>query len=121
MYKFLTVVLLSILATGCGILDPWVYKINKQQGNITEQKKVDKLEIGMTKEQVQFLLGTPMAENSFDPNRWDYKYTYQPGHGQFTSNNLTLYFVDNKLTKIEGEPLLKDALSKPAAKVGESS
>ena len=38
MYKFLTVVLLSILVSGCGILDPWIYKINKQQGNITEYK-----------------------------------------------------------------------------------
>jgi outer membrane protein assembly factor BamE len=106
MYKFLIVVLLSILVSGCGIVDPWVYKINKQQGNITEQKKVDKLEIGMTKEQVRFVMGTPMAMDSFDANRWDYMYTYKPGHGDFTSNNLTLYFVDNKLSKIEGEPLM---------------
>ena len=107
MYKFLAVVLLSILVSSCGLLDPWVYKINKQQGNITEQKKVDKLEIGMTKEQVKFVMGTPMAMDSFDANRWDYKYTYQPGHGEFSSNNLTLYFVDSKLSKIEGEPLMK--------------
>ena len=106
MYKFLTVVLLSILISGCGILDPLVYKINKQQGNITEQKKVDKLEIGMTKEQVRFVMGTPMTINSFDSNRWDYIYTYQPGHGEYSQNNMTLFFVKNKLSKIEGKPLM---------------
>ena len=106
MYKFLTVVLLSILISGCGVLDPLVYKINKQQGNITEQKKVDKLEIGMTKEQVRFVMGTPMTIKSFASNRWDYIYTYKPGHGEYSQNNMTLFFVDNKLSKIEGKPLM---------------
>jgi outer membrane protein assembly factor BamE len=98
--------MLSILISGCGILDPLVYKINKQQGNITEQKKVDKLEIGMTKEQVRFVMGTPMTIDSFDSNRWDYIYTCKPGHGEFTQNNLPLFFVNNKHSKIEGEPLM---------------
>ena len=118
MYKFLTVVLLSILISGCGILDPWVYKIDKQQGNITEQKKVDKLEIGMTKEQVRFVMGTPMAVDSFNSDRWDYIYTYKPGHGDFKQNNLTLFFVDNRLSKIEGKPLMGE---KNAADVTEDS
>jgi len=107
MYKFLTIVLLSMLVSSCGILDPWVYKINKQQGNITEQKLVDKLEIGMTKEQVRFIMGTPLAVDSFNTNRWDYLYTYKPGHGDLNRNNITLYFIENKLTKIDGTALLK--------------
>ncbi len=107
MYRCLNVVLLSILISGCGIMDPWVYKLNKQQGNITKQKLVDKLEIGMTKEQVRFLMGTPMAIDSFNNNRWDYVYNYKPGHGKLTKNNMTLYFTDNKLSKIVGEPLIK--------------
>ena len=108
MYKFLTVVLLSILVSGCGILDPWIYKINKQQGNITEYKQVDKLEIGMSKEQVRFVMGTPMAVDSFNTDRWDYIYTHKPGHGEIKRNNITLYFTDHKLSKIEGEALLKE-------------
>ena len=107
MFKFLSVVLLSILVSSCSIVDSFVYKINKQQGNITEQKQVDKLEIGMTKEQVRFVMGTPMTIDSFNIDRWDYIYTYKPGHGEVTRNNLTVYFEDNKLTKIEGEALRK--------------
>ncbi len=106
MYKFLTIVLLTLLASSCSIVDPWVYKINKQQGNITKQKQVDKLEIGMTKEQVQFIMGTPMSVDSFDTDRWDYIYTYKPGHGDLTRNNLTLSFTDNKLSNIDGKALI---------------
>ena len=107
MYKFLNVVLLTILISGCSILDPWVYKINKQQGNITDQKLVDKLELGMTKEQVRFVMGTPMAVDTFNQDRWDYIYTYKDGNDKLTRNNITVYFVDNKLTKIDGEALIK--------------
>ncbi|MCP4414173.1 MAG: outer membrane protein assembly factor BamE [Gammaproteobacteria bacterium] len=109
MYKFLTIVLLTLLASSCSIVDPWVYKINKQQGNITKQKQVDKLEIGMTKEQVQFIMGTPMSVDSFDTDRWDYIYTYKPGHGELTRNNLTLSFTDNKLSNIDGKALINKA------------
>jgi len=108
MYRFLSIALLTVLVSSCSVVDPWIYKINKQQGNITKQKQVDKLEIGMTKEQVQFIMGTPMSVNSFNTDRWDYIYTYKPGHGELTRNNLTLSFDDNQLIKIEGKALLDD-------------
>ena len=44
----------------------WVYRIDIPQGNFLEQKDVNKLRVAMTKEQVQFVLGNPVAENSFD-------------------------------------------------------
>jgi len=108
MYRFLSIILLTVLVSSCSVVDPWIYKINKQQGNITKQKQVDKLEIGMTKEQVQFIMGTPMSVDSFNTDRWDYIYTYKPGHSELTRNNLTLTFADNQLIKIEGKALLDD-------------
>ena len=107
MLKLLYVVLFSFLISGCSILDSWTYKVNKQQGNITEQKHVEKLEIGMTKEQVKFLLGTPMSVDSFDHNRWDYVYTYKSGNSDATRNNLTVFFDNNSLSKIDGEALVQ--------------
>ena len=125
MFKLLSVVLFSFLVSGCSILDSWTYKVNKQQGNITEQKHVDKLEIGMTKEQVKFLLGTPMSVDSFNHDHWDYIYTYQAGNSETTRNNLSVYFENNKLTKFEGEALiqpnkLKQKAEEAAAKDDES-
>ncbi|PCJ51071.1 MAG: outer membrane assembly protein BamE [Gammaproteobacteria bacterium] len=107
MFKLLNVVIFSLLLSGCSVVDMLIYKVSKQQGNITEQKHVDKLEIGMTKEQVKFLIGTPMSVHSFDHDRWDYIYTFQAANLEPTRNNLTVYFENNKLTKIEGEALVK--------------
>jgi outer membrane protein assembly factor BamE len=112
MFRLLYICLFTLLISGCSILDDWTYKVNKQQGNITEQKHVDQLEIGMTKEQVKFLLGTSMSIHTFDHDRWDYIYTYKAGNDEPTRNNLTVYFENNALSKIEGEALVKTIVPK---------
>ena len=112
MFKLLNVVIFSLLLSSCSIVDAIIYKVNKQQGNITEQKHVDKLEIGMTKEQVKFLLGTPMSVSTFNHDRWDYIYTYKAGNNEATRNNLTVYFENNMLTTMEGEALMQSKKSK---------
>lgn len=61
-----TILLVSL--TGCQL----VYKLPTRQGNFIEQDKLDQLEVGMTPEQVRFLLGTPIAADPYDSNRWDY-------------------------------------------------
>lgn len=71
--RTLLVSLLCALAltslTGCGFVGfPGVYRINVEQGNIIDQEKVDKLKIGMSRRQVRFILGTPLVEDSFNPD-----------------------------------------------------
>ena len=99
--------LLILLYGGCSIVDPLVYKLPKQQGNITDYKDVDKLELGMNKAQVKFIMGTPMAIDSFNQNRWVYAYTYKSPGGELTRNTMILLFDNGKLSNIEGEPLVK--------------
>jgi outer membrane protein assembly factor BamE len=73
---FASLLALAILAaplTGC------VYRIDVQQGNFLEGKTVDRLEVGMTRSQVRYLLGTPMVPDLFDKDRWDYLYYFQGG------------------------------------------
>ena len=83
-------------------LDACVYRIDIQQGNLLEQKDIDRVEVGMTRSQVQFLLGTPMVEDSFHRNRWDYAYYFRRGRSQnVTRRWMTVYFQDDKVAKIE--------------------
>lgn len=77
-----------------------VYKIDIQQGNAVESKKVEQLEIGMSKEQVEFLLGTPLLVDSFHPDRWDYVYFLIPGFGEKERRHLTLMFNGDSVTEI---------------------
>ncbi len=109
MIRRIALVIFATQLAACSLVDPLVYKLPKQQGNITEYEELEKLQIGMNKAQVRFIMGTPMTVNSFDKERWDYAYTYQDRAGEVTRNKLTLYFVDGKLAKIDGTPVIKRA------------
>jgi len=80
-----------------------VHKIDVQQGNIIEQEKVNQLKPGMRKDQVKFVLGTPVLQDMFHRNRWDYVYTYKPGYGPLEKKRLSLYFKDDSLSNIVGD------------------
>jgi len=82
---------------------PFVYRMTVQQGNILTEEMVDRLEPGMNKRQVQFLLGTPLLKDFFRTDRWDYTYTIQRGHRPMEIRHLTLHFSDDELTRIEGD------------------
>lgn len=82
---------------------PFVYKMTVQQGNIITEEMVDALELGMTKRQVQFLLGTPVLTDFFRSDRWDYTYTIQRGREPMEVRYLTLHFSDDSLARIEGD------------------
>jgi outer membrane protein assembly factor BamE len=82
---------------------PFVYKMTVQQGNIITEEMVDQLELGMSKRQVQFLLGTPLLTDFFQTDRWDYTYTIQRGHDPMEIRYLTLHFRDDSLARVDGD------------------
>ena len=82
---------------------PGVYRIDIQQGNQVTQEMLSKLEPGMTKSQVSFVMGTPMLIDVFHPNRWDYIYSFHPGNGSREQRRITLYFDETEtLDYIDG-------------------
>jgi outer membrane protein assembly factor BamE (lipoprotein component of BamABCDE complex) len=100
-------ILLSLLAlglAGCSI----IYKLPTRQGNVIEQKQLDQLQVGMTRDQVRFLLGTPIATSPFRTERWDYFGYYKSPRGQVSTRTVSLYFDDNKLARMEGAQLAGD-------------
>lgn len=90
--------------SGCSSLKfPGVYRIPIQQGNIIEQEKVDQLELGMSKTQVQFVMGTPLLADVFHQDRWDYIYQLRRGDKTLRERRFTVFFDDDKLVKFEGD------------------
>ena len=81
---------------------PFVYKMPIQQGNIVSKDMLDQLRLGMTKDQVRFVLGTPMLMDMFHSNRWDYTYTLKVGRQPMETKPLTLFFQDDALVRIQG-------------------
>ena len=99
--------ILAILALyGCGetkLAFPGVYRIDIPQGNIVTQEMVDQLRPGLTKQQVSFILGTPIVRDTFNQDRWDYLYSFQPGGGERAQEVLSVFFENNELVRIEGD------------------
>lgn len=97
-----------LLLSGCSSLRfPGVFRIDIGQGNIITKDMIEKLEIGMTKKQVEYVTGSAMIKDPFTPNRWDYVYNYETGQGALIENRLTLFFENDQLKKID-DSRLKD-------------
>ncbi|MCC5452419.1 outer membrane protein assembly factor BamE [Rheinheimera sp. UJ51] len=88
------------LSTACS---SWVYRIDIPQGNFLEQKDVDKLRVAMTKEQVIYVLGNPVAANPFDTNTWHYFYALKGGRGNNFEKRLVVEFKEDRLVNINGD------------------
>jgi len=84
------------IATLSGCVFPGVHKLNVQQGNIVTQDMLDQLQQGMTRDQVEFVMGTPVLENSFADNRWDYLYTLEEDDKITKRYLIKVYFDANQ-------------------------
>jgi outer membrane protein assembly factor BamE len=79
-----------------------VYRINIQQGNYLDQAAVNQVKEGMTRSQVRYLLGTPLAADPFTKDRWDYIYYLKKGRTRHVdSRRVTVYFADEKVAKMD--------------------
>src|SRR5690349_4398112 len=91
----LTVMLLA-LGTLTPALNGCVYRMNIQQGNYLENSTLAQLQVGMTRSQVRYLLGTPMVPDAFDNDRWDYLYYLRKGRlTKPEQRHLTVFFEDD--------------------------
>ncbi len=88
-----------------------IYRIPVRQGNLLTQETVNGLKLGMSKEQVLYLLGTPSIQDIFNEERWDYVHIFRPGSrtgSEKTQQHLALHFENDLLYKMEGTPLPQD-------------
>lgn len=95
MQKILICLLPLLLLAGCA------HKIDIQQGNVIALETLDKVKVGMDRDQVRYILGTPLLTDPFHRDRWDYYYSMQKGGEVPLRYGATLHFSDNRLERIE--------------------
>lgn len=116
-WKNLAAITLAVsLLGGCSVVDRLVYRIDINQGNYLDQTDIDTLRYGMNKEQVQYVLGSPMLVEPEYPNTWYYVYYHKPGHNKPEQKNLILKFnAQETLLSLDGDysqsPQFMDALN----------
>lgn len=83
------------------------YKLKVIQGNQLDARAVSSLQQGMSRDQVQLLLGTPLLRDPFHSERWDYTYEISRNGvvNQAETRNLTVWFENDRLVKAEGNAL----------------
>ncbi|WP_374298063.1 outer membrane protein assembly factor BamE [Sphingomonas sp.] len=90
----------ALATTGCGIF----YKQPIYQGNLIEKRAVDQLQVGMSKQDVQTLLGTPSVQDPFNASRWDYTSTQRiDRRGTTQIKNFTVYFENDAVVRWDGD------------------
>ena len=86
---------LHALALLCLLLcSACVYRVDVQQGNLLEDTDIDNVKIGMTRSQVRFLLGTPVVDDFFHNNRWDYIYYFRKARDRKPEPRGLIFYFD---------------------------
>ena len=91
------------------------YRIEIQQGNYVSQDMIDKLKPGMSREQVRFVLGTPLLTDMFHANRWDYVFFRERPNKTREERRISVFFENNRLVRVTGNAAPKPSSAAKAA------
>ncbi len=113
--KYLIIAGLAMLVAGCGRFA--IHKTDILQGNYVDETRLENIALGMTKEQVQLYLGTPLVRDPFDNNTWYYVYKHSLSNGELLEHrNLRVYFDNNgqlaHLDYVDQTPVVEEESSK---------
>lgn len=98
-FRHLFVIFTLFIVTSCANIP---YQIDIDQGNQVTQAQVNQLSLGMSKEEVKFIMGTPMLNDIFNLDRWDYMQYHKSGEtSEISENKLILYFENNLLVNVD--------------------
>ncbi|MDG0991586.1 MAG: outer membrane protein assembly factor BamE [Luminiphilus sp.] len=78
------------------------YRIDVEQGNIVTTEMIEQLKPGMTRRQVRFVMGTPLIEDTFNTDRWDYRYFLRNGNKTLEESKLSVFFDGDNLINVSG-------------------
>ena len=108
-------VLAVVIALSVSACSSWIYRIDIPQGNYLEQKDIDTLQIDMTKEQVKFILGSPVLRDAFNNDVWHYVYRFRSGKSKEfdIDKTFSVTFVDNKVISAGGDYEVSENFNTP--------
>lgn len=103
MRHLLLIITLLLAACSSALQTVSPYKMEITQGNIVTSKMLSQLKLGMSKSQVKFIVGTPLIQDMFHKDRWDY-YLQQMIDGKITEQRRVIIdFKDDKLINVSGD------------------
>ena len=127
--KYIYVAFMAFSVGGCSLSQlklpelkiPRVYKLSVQQGNVITQEMVDRLKPGMTRNQVEFVMGKPVLGDPFNDDQWVYIYTLEVPDYFNQVFKMVLAFEDDTLATISGDYIPQEADSESDAAADEGA
>ena len=127
--KYIYVAFLAFSVGGCSLSQlklpelkiPRVYKLSVQQGNVITQEMVNRLKPGMTRNQVEFVMGKPVLGDPFNDDQWVYIYTLEVPDYFNQVFKMVLAFEDDTLATISGDYIPQEADAESDAAVDEGA
>ena len=127
--KYIYVAFMAFSVGGCSLSQlklpelkiPRVYKLSVQQGNVITQEMVDRLKPGMTRNQVEFVMGKPVLGDPFNDDQWVYVYTLEVPDYFNQVFKMVLAFEDDTLATISGDYIPQEADADSDAAVEEGA
>jgi outer membrane protein assembly factor BamE len=102
-----------LLLSGCSVSDlPFVYQQEFQEGTVLEAEDVERLEVGMSRQQVRFLIGSPDIVSPFGNQRWYYRYRFRPSsksNREPEKRRLTVFFDGEQVVGARGDFIEPDS------------
>jgi len=105
----IAITIVTVSTSACSI-----HRLDIQQGNVFTEETLHKLSVGMEQNKVRLIAGTPLIQDPFSKDRWDYVYTFRHGITDKTQYSyVTLLFANNILVdiKVHSEPLKLDEIN----------
>ena len=93
--KKILILIISLIMISCS--NASIYRVSITQGTVFKQEDINRLEIGMTKDQVTYVMGQPSFENFFEKNVWNYFYQIKTGDSIELERRIKLVFDDKNL------------------------
>lgn len=99
------ILLAALLCVACSSALPSFkpYRMDIQQGNVVTSKMMLQLRPGMTKSQVRYIMGTPLIQDSFHRDRWDYFYQMRKGGKIIEQRRVIMEFENDALKRVRGD------------------
>jgi outer membrane protein assembly factor BamE len=112
MYFRVVILIAALTLSACS---SWVYRYDIPQGNYLEKKSIAQLQVGMTKEQVKYILGSPVVVDAFNNNTWSYVYKLKSGRSKKfdIKKQFIVNFSDDKLISASGDFDLSENFNTP--------
>ena len=99
LFKLITAITFISVLAACSEFP--VYKPTIQQGNVFTPEMTRQLRVGMSPEQVRYIMGYPVLTHTFNPDRWNYVYVIQRGNKQLFEKIITIYFANGRVVRIQ--------------------